>query len=113
LHLAKFCILYAKLNNSALRLAYEGGFTSSALNALTGLAMLEAQQKASQGTLELVLYVLQHPASLQETKDRADHLRAELESQLTRQQVEAAQARAQARTFEAVVDEVLKQAEFS
>ena len=100
-------------SNFALSLAYKGGFTSSALNALTGLAMLEAQQKASQGTLEQVLYVLQHPASLQETRDRAARLRAELESQLTRQQVEAAQARAQGRPFEVVVDEILKQAELT
>jgi tetratricopeptide (TPR) repeat protein len=37
--------------------------------------------------------VLNHPASLQETKNRAARLRTELEAQLTSQQVEAAQAR--------------------
>jgi len=55
------------------------------------------------------LVVLIHPASFQETKDRAAHLRLEFESQLTSQQVEAVQVRVQAKTFEAAVDEVLKQ----
>ena len=53
--------------------------------------------------------VLNHPASLQETKNRANDLRAELEVQLTSQQVEAALARAQAKIFEVVVAEVLEQ----
>ena len=61
--------------------------------------------------LELALQVLDYAASSQSTKDYAGRLRSELEAQLTRQQVEAAQARAQARTFEAAVDEVLKQVE--
>ncbi len=80
--------------NSALSLAYEGGFTSSALNALTGLAMLEAQQKASQGTLELVLYVLQHSASAQETKNLAAQLQMELEAKLAPEEIEVARQRA-------------------
>jgi hypothetical protein len=52
---------------------------------------------------------LDHPASLQATKNRAARLRTELEAQLTSQQVEAAQARAQVKTLEASVDELLKQ----
>ncbi len=50
--------------------------------------------------------------STRETKDCAAHLRAELEAQLTRPQVQAAQARAQAQTFEAVVNEVWEWVEF-
>lgn len=95
--------------NSALRLAYKGGFTSAALNAMLGIALLGARQNASQGRLELVLYVLEHPASTQETKTRADRLRAELEAQLTRPQVEASQAWLQSKTFDAVVSEILGQ----
>ena len=44
-----------------------------------------------------------------ETKDRASDLLADLEAQLTSQQVEAGQVRVQTKTFEAFVDEVLKQ----
>ena len=60
--------------------------------------------------LELLLIVLNHPASFQETKNRADRLRAELEAQLTSQQVEAAQTRATAKTFEAAVEAILQHA---
>jgi hypothetical protein len=60
--------------------------------------------------LELLLMVLSHPASLQETKNRADRLLPELEAQLTRQQVEAAQTRATAKTFEAAVEEIVQHA---
>jgi tetratricopeptide (TPR) repeat protein len=78
---------------SALRMAYEGGFMPSALNALAGLAALETSQKASKGTLELILYILQHPSSSQETKNLAARLRAELESRLTQEEIEAARER--------------------
>lgn len=79
--------------NAALRMASEGGFMPAALNALAGLTALETSQKASQGTLELVLYLLQHPASSQETKNLATRLRAELESRLTEEEIEAARER--------------------
>jgi hypothetical protein len=59
--------------------------------------------------LELLLVVLNHPASFQKTKNRASDLRAELEAQLTSRQVEAVRERAQTKTLETVVEEVLKQ----
>ena len=93
----------------SLRIATEIHGTPVALEALVGLASLQAKRGDMEHALELLLIVLNHPASFQETKNRAAHLRVELEAQLTSQQVEAAQARAQAKTFEAVVDEVLKQ----
>jgi hypothetical protein len=48
-------------------------------------------------------------ASVQEIKDRASDLYIELEIQFTKKQVEVVHARAQAKTLEAIVDEVLKQ----
>jgi hypothetical protein len=84
-----------------------------ALEALASFASLQAEPDDREQALELLLIVLNHPASLQETKNRADRLRAELEAQLTSQQVEAAQARVQVKTFEAAVDEVLKQADLT
>lgn len=50
-----------------------------------------------------------HPATTHEAKTRAEIVWAELEARLTSQQIETAQAQAQAKTFETVVDEVLQQ----
>jgi predicted ATPase/transcriptional regulator with XRE-family HTH domain len=94
----------------SLRIATEIHGTPVALEALVGLASLQAKRGDGEHALELLLIVLNHPASFQETKDRATQFRIELEAQLTEQQVEAVQARAQAKTFEAAVDEVLQQA---
>jgi predicted ATPase/transcriptional regulator with XRE-family HTH domain len=94
----------------ALRIATELHGTPVALEALVGIARLKAKQVNSEQALELLLIVLNHPASFQKTKDRAEALRAELEAQLTSQQVAAAQARAKATTFEAAVEQILQQA---
>ncbi len=94
----------------ALRIATDIHGTPVALEALVGIATLKAKQGNIEQALELLLIVLNHPASIQESEDRAEALRAELEAQLTSQQVEAAQARAKAKTFEAAVEEILQQA---
>jgi len=92
---------------SALRLAYEGGSLPSTLTALTGLAALETHQKTSPETLEMVLYILQHPASAQETKDLATQLRLELESRLPQEEIEAAQQRVASKNLDDFVRPVL------
>ena len=93
----------------ALRIATDIHGTPVALEALVGIASLQAKRGHREYALELLLILLNHPANDQETKNRAAHLHAELEAQLTRPQVEAALARAQAKTFEAIVEEVLKE----
>jgi tetratricopeptide (TPR) repeat protein len=92
----------------ALRLAIETHGTSVALEALAGLASLQAKHGDPEHALEGLLMVLNHPAALHDTKSRAGHLRAEWEAQLTSQQIDAAHARAQGKTFEAAVVEVLQ-----
>ena len=92
---------------AVLRLVREGGFMPFALDALAGLASLQAKQGDREHALELLLMVLNHPASLQETKDRASDLRVDLETQLTPTQIEAIQAHAGEETFEAVVEDLL------
>ncbi len=82
--------------------------TFVALEALVGIATLKAKQGNIEQALELSLIVLNHPASLQETKNRADRLRAELEAQLTPTQSEAIQAHVGDKTLEAVVEDLLK-----
>jgi len=94
----------------SLRIATDVYATPVALEALAGFASLQAKQGDREHALDLLLLVLNHPASFQETKNRAGQLHAELEAQLTSQQVEAAQARAKAKTFEAAVHESLQQA---
>ncbi len=93
----------------SLRIAMETRGILVALEATVGLARLQAKRGDMEHALELLLIVLNHPATVQETRERAAHLRIEMEAQLTSQQVEATRARVQAKTFEAVVDEVLKQ----
>jgi tetratricopeptide (TPR) repeat protein len=97
----------------SLRIANETQGTFIVLEALVGLASLQAKRSNREPALVLLWMVLNHPASLQETKNRASDLRAELEAQLTGQQVEAVRERAQTTTLETVVEEVLKQVALS
>lgn len=92
----------------ALHVTMETQATFVALEALAGIATLKAKQGNIEQALELLLIVLSHPASLQETKDRADRLRAELEARLTPTQIDAIRAHTAEKTFDAVVGELLK-----
>jgi predicted ATPase/transcriptional regulator with XRE-family HTH domain len=92
----------------SLRIATEIHGTPVALEALVGLASLQAKRGDGEHALELLLIVLNHPACFKETKDRAAQLRAELEARLTRPHVDAAHAWLQATTFEAAVAEILQ-----
>jgi tetratricopeptide (TPR) repeat protein len=92
---------------AALRMAYEGGVLPPALSALTGLAALDASQEANAEALALVIFVLQHPASPQETKNRAARLREELESRLPQVAIEAAGQRARSTDLAGLVHRML------
>jgi predicted ATPase/transcriptional regulator with XRE-family HTH domain len=92
----------------ALHIATETGGPGWALEALIGLARLQAKRGDKEHALELLLIVLNHPATVPGARKRATQLRAEIESQLTSQQVEGAMVRAHAKSFETVVHEVLK-----
>jgi predicted ATPase/DNA-binding XRE family transcriptional regulator len=92
----------------ALRLASETGMAFITLEALVGLASLQARQGNTESALEWLLLVMGHPACLRETRDRATRLCHNLETQLAEQQLEAIRDRVQAKTFEAVVDEALE-----
>jgi hypothetical protein len=69
----------------------------------------ESEHAAPEQAIELLALVLHHPASEQETKDRAKHLLAELESGLPPESISAAQARAKARSLDAVAEEILNE----
>jgi tetratricopeptide (TPR) repeat protein len=92
----------------ALRLATEIHAIPVALEALANLATLQAKQGDLEQALELLLMILDHPISLQETRHNVARMCTELEAQLTSQQVEAIRMRAQTKPFEAVVEELLR-----
>lgn len=92
----------------ALRITTETKITFVALEALIGIAVLKAKQGNVEQALELSLIVLNHPASLQETKDRANALRSELKAQLTPTEIEAIQDRTGEKTFDAVVEDLIR-----
>lgn len=79
-----------------------------ALDALVGLAYLAAQAGQSEQAVELSICVSCHPASTQEAKERAEQLIAELEAQLTPEQLKAFQSQeAGVKTFDATVTKLL------
>jgi predicted ATPase/transcriptional regulator with XRE-family HTH domain len=92
----------------SLRIAAEIRGVPVVLEALVGIASLQAKRGETQSAFELLLIALNHPACDQETKNRADRLRAELETQLTPTQIEAIRVRAGEKSFEAVVQDLLK-----
>jgi len=94
--------------HESLRIATEIHGIPVALYALIGLASLLAKRGDIEHALEVTLIISNHPASSHDTKNRAAHLRAELEAQLTSQQVEAAQARARSQRFDQIVEETLQ-----
>jgi hypothetical protein len=61
-----------------------------ALAAMAGLAAVEVCQQYNQQTLELVLFILEHRVTNQETKDLARELQKKLETVLSSQEIEAA-----------------------
>jgi predicted ATPase/transcriptional regulator with XRE-family HTH domain len=75
-----------------------------ALDALMGLALLHAQAGETRPALEFSLCVLHHPASPYEARARARRLCAQLETQLSPQQLEAVRAR----PFQVLAKEILK-----
>ena len=93
----------------ALELARKLQSVPVALDILVGLAILLAQTDEEQRAAELLTLVLHHPASEQETKDRATRLRAERTAELPAVIVASAQARPQALDLWKSVDQLLKE----
>lgn len=92
----------------ALRLARQGSLLRCQLGALLGLADARAQQEQFEGALEIAIHVSAHPASELSTRERAGRLRANLMAKLTAPQSKAVQRRAQTRSLDDVIAEVLK-----
>jgi len=92
----------------ALQMASEAKLIPSILDSVTGIAWIQARQGKEESALELAIVVEKHPAVTQDTKARALQLQAELETQLTLTQIAIIQTQAGEKTFETIVDDLLK-----
>ena len=92
----------------SLRIANETRGAWVALEALVGIASVQAKRGYYAQALELLLIVLDHPASIQETRDRAAHLCTEWEGQLTPIQIESIKFHVGELSLESVVDSLLR-----
>ena len=91
----------------ALQIAVRIQTIPIALSALVGIVTLYARQGMIERAFTLAAHSLGHPASSQQTKDRAEHLCQELEKQLSPEQVEAARTKAQSLTWKDLIQEVM------
>jgi hypothetical protein len=91
----------------ALQIAHHSLGIPAALYALIGIAtLLFKQEEKKERALEVVSFVLSHPAANYEAKERAESLRMELEAQLTPDQIESGRSRAQTVSLEMLLNEL-------
>jgi len=91
----------------ALGGAMDAGYVPLGLDALVGLAHFLSTENQPQRAVEFLALSLQHPATRQATKDRAQNLLSELESTLASEALAAATARGRACELDDVMAEVL------
>ena len=91
----------------ALQAAIETKTIVIAQQALVEIAAIEMKEASNELALEMILHILQQLSSRPEVIERAEQLRSELMIQLTPQQIEAIQARVQAKTLESLAHEIL------
>jgi len=90
----------------ACRAAMPARIHACALDALTGLAMLEARAGRHEQVFEWVLQILDNPASTKDTRNRAETLCLEMKANLTPRQIETVQARP-GKSIEELAEEIL------
>jgi len=93
----------------ALALASATGLWPRALSALAGAARLLAHEDRPRQAMEILALVLQHPATLHATKDRAQRLFTQLESTLSATGVASATARGPTLDLEETMVEMLEE----
>lgn len=107
LALAQSDLVEAELSAiNAFKTAKEWEYNLNALGALAVLAEIYVRLGRRLAAFELALFVLQHPASAQEAKDRAEQLRAAAEAQLTAEEIALAHVRAQSNTLASLAREL-------
>ncbi|HET9911901.1 MAG TPA: tetratricopeptide repeat protein, partial [Anaerolineales bacterium] len=93
----------------AFRIASESEGNFGLLEALLGLAALRVKRGDMELAYGLALLIPDHPLAIQDNKERAARLRAELEAQLTPTQVAMIRAHMQEKTFQLAAEQLLKQ----
>jgi len=78
-----------KIYLRALQIALSAQSIPIALETLSGLSHLYMQTNELERAFELSYYILNHPSSIQETKDQAGKIASEMENMLTNHQVQA------------------------
>src|SRR5205814_8249317 len=91
----------------ALAVARKAQITPIVLDALLGVAALRAGAGDTESALELVLHVIQEKARTQDVHNRAEHRRVEWEAQLSAHHIDVIRARAQGKTLDALVQDLL------
>lgn len=92
----------------ALRVSLDASSIPIALDALHGLGELAERRGNAEDALRLYYHVLGHPSSEEKTRERVDRLRAELESTLSQEQIDAARIASQTKSFDSLVRELLE-----
>jgi predicted ATPase len=90
----------------ALQVAYQSHSFANALDAIAGIAAIQAINQQDLLACELCLYILHSPYSTHRAQKAGNRLLKELEFRLTPDQVSAAKAAAQAQGFDHIVDKV-------
>jgi predicted ATPase/transcriptional regulator with XRE-family HTH domain len=96
-----------RLWRESLHLAMDTQGLLAAIDAIVGIAGMEAKEGNTQKALELVTVVLNHPAATQEARNQAQAMQGILASQLTPKQFEDIQSHAKKRSFQALIDDLL------
>jgi tetratricopeptide (TPR) repeat protein len=91
----------------SLCLSVETNGILTIMEALVGFAGLMIKRGQYKDALRLLLICISHPATIQETKDRAINAVAELEEKLSREEVDSAKVFATEHTYDAVVQKLL------
>jgi hypothetical protein len=93
----------------SVQMAIDHPYVELQLYVLLGPARLWLQEGGAKRAVELAALARHHPASVEETRDRADELLDRLRDQLPADAFEAAMARGQARDLEATLRELLEE----
>jgi predicted ATPase/DNA-binding XRE family transcriptional regulator len=80
------------------------------LESILGVAQVRVKQGNPEDAYKMLLVVLNHPATHQETRDRAQELQGIAASRLKPQQVASIQSHVENRSFQSIVDDILTQA---
>ncbi|MGB2886011.1 MAG: tetratricopeptide repeat protein, partial [Dehalococcoidia bacterium] len=93
----------AELFRQAVKLSLDTRTSPITLSALIGLARVYTQEDKPESALEIAIFVMNHPASSQDTRASAHQICRDLESHLTKDELEAAYQRERADTLEEFV----------